>query len=224
MSTQRNVVLLVGSMKKKNSASNFIGNYLLRLLQKKGFKTSIISVDSLLRDKGVALLDNISNSEVIVFSAPLYLDGPPYLLTKAMELIVEHRKNVSKGKPKKFLVITNGGYPESHHNNTVVSIYRQFALKSGFEWLGGLSLGMGAVFSVFIMRKGVFMLPMFSNFNSALEVTAKSVFKGEKISQATIKLIAKPFMPIWLYSFMARTAAKFFAVTNRAENLYYKPY
>ncbi len=223
MNTQRQAFLLVGSLKGPKSTSDFLGAYLLNMLRGKGFKTEKMYINSLFesankRDKFLACLDD---SEVVIFSSPLYIDCEPYLLIKSMETILEHRKNNKGIKKPRLLVISNGGYPEAQHNDTVIPIYRNFAIESGFEWMGGLALGMGAAISVPILRKADLIL---GNVKKSLEITAEAISDCKPIPNRAIDLMSRPLVPVWFYSFVARSIARFFSITNRAWNIYNRPY
>ncbi len=221
MSIQKQAILLVGSLKRTKSTSDFMGSYLLSLLSKNGFQTKKMYIGSLdSKEKRNELLSYLDHSDIVIFSSPLYIDCEPYLVIKAMEAIAEHRKNNKSIKRSLFLVISNGGYPEAQHNNTALSIYHHFASECDFEWAGGLAMGMGAAFSISAVR-GVG--PIIGNLKKAIEITASALSNNKPIPNQAIKLMAKAIVPIWIYSCLARGIARFFSITNGAWNIYLRP-
>jgi hypothetical protein len=138
-----------------------------------------------------------------------------------MEMIAGHRKKSGSDKKRNgFIVITNGGYPEARHNDTVMSIYRNFASDAGFDWLGGLAMGMGAALTVPLVRKTG---PLLVNMRRSLRLAADAVSAGMPLPAESAELMARPLVPVWFYSFMARSVAKFFSVTNGAGSIYSQP-
>lgn len=218
---KKQALLLVGSLKRTNSTSDFLGSYLLNLLDKKGFKTEKIHVSSFFgkEEEKNKFLCAISDSNVMIFSCPLYIDGPPYSVTKAMEIIFEHRKNMHTSKRVNFLVISNGGYPEAHHNETAALIYKNFAMQSNFKWLGSLILGMGATITIVPLR-----MIILAKIKKSLLLAAEFISKAQPIPEDLANVIARPLVPMPFYSFMARAIARFFALTNRAGTIYTRPY
>ena len=81
-------------------------------------------------------------SDILIISSPLYIDSPPYMTIKVMELI---SKNVQAGKISKkkrlLFAISCAGYLEYYHNMTALRIFEQFGKKNGFTWAGGFPIG-----------------------------------------------------------------------------------
>lgn len=222
MNSDKKAFLLVGSLRGSKSTSAFIGEYLLDLLVHKGFRSEKMYINDTIAadDKSNKFMIILNNADVVIFSTPLYIDCEPYLIIKIMEGIVEARRNKEGIKKQRFIVISNGGYPETQHNNTVLPIYRNFALESGFEWSGGLAFGMGAAFSVPLVRKISFMM---RNIKKSLSIVATSILHDKPIPKNAVELMGKPLVPIWAYSAIARGIARFFSITNGAGNIYNMP-
>ena len=220
MNSQKNAILIVGSFRRKRSASEFIGDFLLKELHEKGFLTEkVYTVDLLNSERMVdSFLIKIDNSDIVIISAPLYIDCEPYSVIKAMENIANHRKIANNVKVPQFLAISNGGYPEPHHSDTAIDIYRCFAKEAGFNWAGGLTFGMGAALTVPVL-KSLWAIP----FNNALKFVAKTLAEGKPIPSVYISRIRKTIIPIWMYSFLARSVARFFSLTNGSWDIYKRP-
>ena len=146
MSAPKCFLLLVGSPRGKKSTSESLGNYLLEQLREMGLETEKIWIYPSIKsqEKSSDLISAVDRFDTVIFASPLYVDSLPAPVTETMELIVNHRKTTKMTKKQQLLAISNCGFPEAHHNDTALAIYRLFATESGFEWAGGLALGMGA--------------------------------------------------------------------------------
>ncbi|MBE0467570.1 MAG: hypothetical protein IBX71_10165 [Candidatus Desulforudis sp.] len=132
----------------------------------------------------------------MVLASPLYVDSPPYIVMRTMELIAAHRKATAPvGRPL-FLAISNCGFPEAHHNDTALAIYRRFAREVGLDWAGGLALGAGeSIAGRELAEAG----GMVHKVRRALELSADALADGEAVPPEAVKLMAAPLMPLWLY-------------------------
>lgn len=194
----KRALLLIGSPKPASSTSEAVGDYLLDKLRQydiKGEKIKLIQI--LKQEDGInELISAINNCDILILSSPLYLDSAPAIVTKAMELISNDRIAREHIKRPIMLAICNSGFPEAHQNHTALSIYRHFANASSFEWAGGLALGGGgSIDSRPINSLG----GMVRNVVKSLDLTASAIADGKHIPEEAIKLMAKPFVPHWLY-------------------------
>lgn len=146
----KRVLLLVGSPRGKKSTSTALGSYLLKILHSKGMEPrDTLRLVSAIRtqEKEAHMLEAVEGADIIVLATPLYDDCEPYIVIKAMELIAARRKGMEKAPEsdgsKIFSVIVNCAFPEKHHTETVVRIYRKFAEDVGFLWGGSLSIRSG---------------------------------------------------------------------------------
>lgn len=198
MSKEHYVVILTGSPKPSKSTSESMGNYLIEQLTARGAYAEKIHVCKALRSGQSlsSLLLAIDKADIVVLISPLYVDSLPYPVTKALEIINEHRKKAGPKNNQRLAAILNCGFPEAHQNNTALAICRLFAREAGFEWSGGLALGMGGAIDGQAVEK---FGGMFRNVKRALELTADAIIKGDSVPQEAVGLMAKPFMPKWLY-------------------------
>jgi hypothetical protein len=145
------------------------------------------------KDEGVAeLLDAVDGADLVVLSAPLYVDGAPAAVVKAMSLIAQ-APSTGRGR---LVAISNCGFPEARHNETALAIYRHFARDAGFEWAGGLAVGGGGVF-------GGRSLPeaggMARGMMAALDRAAEALAAGGGVPGEIEEAVARPAVPPWLY-------------------------
>lgn len=200
MNTQKRVLLLVGSPRRPKSTSESLGMYLLDRLNEKGLITEKISIHTSLKsDRGLDnLLSTVDRSDIIILAFPLYVDSLPAPVIKAMELISEHRKTTQETRKQQLLAISNSGFPEASQNATALNICRCFALKLGFEWIGGLALGGGAAIDGRLLKD---LGGMVRNIAKSLDITAVALAEGKPIPQEAVDKMAKPIIPTWLYMF-----------------------
>jgi hypothetical protein len=198
MNTKKRVLLLVGSAKHPHSTSESIGTYLIEKLQGHGFETETLFIHKSLKsdDRRNALLVAANNADIIILAFPLYVDCLPYLVIRTIELIAKNRQKKRNPMEQSLLCIVNSGFPEAHQNDTAIAICRKFASETDFKWVGGLALGAGEV----INGKPLFDVKgMARHVIKSLNLTADALAAGESIPQEAKKLMAKPFIPKWMY-------------------------
>lgn len=218
------VLLIIGSAKKASSTSESIGTYLLEQLKAKGFETEHLFCHRVyLKDRTCKeLLAAVADADIIVLASPLYVDSLPSMVIRCLELIAKERKSKAVTKLQRLVAILNCGFPESHHNNTAISICRCFAKEAKVEWAGGLALGGGEA----INGKPLFKVKgMARNVIKSLELSALALAEGKSIPAEAIDLMAKPLIPGRLYTLIGnigwrRRAKKH----NGSKHLHDQPY
>jgi len=213
MSQRPRVLLLIGSAKRPRSTSESLGDYLLQHLAERGYATQTLFIyRSLATEAGRrTLLAAVDSVELVVLATPLYVDSLPALVTRTLESIAEHRRAGSNSGVPRFVGIVNCGFPEAHHNDTALAICRRFAKETGFQWAGGLALGGGEAINGRPLSK---VKRMARNVIKSLDLTAENLARSETISQEAVALMAKPFVPNWVYVWLGewgwrRRAKKF---------------
>lgn len=201
MTSSKRVLLLVGSPRGKRSTSTVLGTYLLNLLTKQGLGSLASQwIGPVLKsqEKIKKMLEAVDAADIIVVAAPLYDDCQPYIVIKAMELISAHQKNLAKAPDvngeKLFSVIVNCAFPEEHHPQTVVRIYRKFAEDMGFRWGGSLAIRAGETLQG---RKGKTLDDvgsMAKRVKEALALMADSLSKGLPSVDQTLCVIPESFL------------------------------
>ena len=222
MLNDKKALLLIGSPKKKNSTSESLGNYLLEGLHKKGYTFEKLHIISILKDDVEGLFAKVNDADIVIVSAPLYVDSLPSPLIKAFELIGKNRKGMLSFKKQRFISIVNNGFPESFHSNTALKICKIFADNAGFQWLGGLAIGCSpAINGMPIKNLG----GMTRNIVKSLDITIDKIAKNESIPLEAINLVSKEIIPSWLYTLIANRGWKIQARKfNAHKSLYIKPY
>ena len=223
MGVNKRALIIVGSMKGREGASESIANYLSMKLSVKHFLTKKICVGSIFESEKLQydFFSTLEKSDVLIFVSPLYVDSPPYLVSRLMEVIIEHQKEHSYDRKPQLLVISNCGYPESEHNKVALSIYRKFSSETRFHWAGGLALGMGLAFQHNGMQKLSLIFPRFRN---AFEMVADLLAEGRPILDSLEKKLGEKFIPIWLYNVLLGIGIIFITAKNGVRKIDAKPY
>jgi len=200
MNRTKHVLLLVGSPRGKRSTSTAVGTYLLKHLNSK----SLESLDTLWigsaiqsQEKITQMLEAVDSADIVILAAPLYDDCEPYIVIKAMELIAAHRKGTETTRTgsndKIFSVIVNCAFPEEHHIETVIRIYRKFAEDVGFLWGGSLSIRAGEALQGRMGKTLDDVGSMAKRVKQALDRLSESLSSGSPAGDETMNVIPESF-------------------------------
>ena len=199
----KRALLLVGSPRTRKSTSNSLGGYLFDQLGKHNIQTETTYIHTTMysAERTKAMLDAVDAADLVLLAFPLYVDSLPTPVMNALECIAAHRANQSPTKPHQlFAAISNCGFPEPDHNATALAICENFARLTHFEWAGSLALGAGEgmVHGMPLNELDGRVIPL----KKALDLAAESLARGMIIPQEAQALLAKPFIPAWLYRTM----------------------
>ena len=150
-------------------------------------------------ERTAALLAAVDAADIVILAFPLYVDGPPYLVTQALEQIAAHRAGRTDIRHPLFLAIANCGFPEAQHNAIVLAICEQFAAAAGFRWAGGLALGEGGAINGQPLAKAGGMV---HNVVAALDLAAAALAAGEPVPTEAVACMTRPFIPASAYMLM----------------------
>ncbi len=213
----KQTLILVGSAKHPKSTSESLGNYLQKRLEAQGVETYKLKLyqhvfQPSAREK---MLEFMNDSDLWVLTFPLYIDSTPYIVVKWMEWVMENKQRIENLSEKKFLPIVNCGFPEAKHNEVAISICEEFAKEAGLEWLGGLSLGGGESIHGEPLDSKVGMV---RHVTTALDLTAEAVADGLVVPDQAITLMAKSFIPKWVYTLVGEVGWRYRAKQNGMQN------
>ena len=197
MKSQRLALLLVGSAKKPKSTSEALGSYLLERLGEQGYQIEMLQINHILRtDAGYnTLLNATDRANIVVLAFPTYIDSLPASVTKALEIVAEHRRTQGDIS-QRFLAIANCGLPEPQHNYTALEICRLFAREAGYSWAGGLALGGGEALNGLPLKEAGWRA---RNVVRALTLASQALAKDEVVPGEAFELMGKPIVPTWIY-------------------------
>jgi multimeric flavodoxin WrbA len=204
--------LIVGSPKTLSaSTSSVLGNHLLDRLKEHGWETELLTLKPSLctRPGEAALFAAVDQADLLLFAFPLYIDALPFLMTRALELIADHRRMMGQPRPQRLFAISNNGFPESYQNNLALWICRSFAASSGIIWMGGLAMGAGEAISGGqpLKPRSESGFPL-THITGALNTAAEALAQGQAVPDKAIRGIAKnpiPYTPYlvwrWMFTF-----------------------
>lgn len=194
-----NITILIGSPKGKNSASNNIAAYINSQFSERGFNTEIIYlVQRQETGKLSQLIDKTSSSDLIMLIAPLYIDSIPAITINYMEQYYNQQKN-KPGKEQKLMVIFNCGFPEPNQNDLAIAMCKNFAKQTGMEWMGGITIGMGAAFEHQNLNDAG---RMSINLRKGLNMAIDSLIQDRTIPVEAVTTASKPLLPLFLITFI----------------------
>ena len=129
------------SPKRKLSASGFVASLT-------GVFVPGIKKKMKLRTKAdhEAVLKELEDADVVVFSMPLYVDGVPSHVLPFLKEMEKWCKDNNSGIG--VYVIANNGFIEGRQNESLMQIMENFCIRSGLKWCGGLGLGGGVMMNV----------------------------------------------------------------------------
>jgi hypothetical protein len=147
---------------------------------------------------------------------------------EALEHIAVHRASNGKTNVQQtqqlLAAIANCGFPEARHNETALAICASFARQAGFNWANSLALGAGEG-----MVHGMPLNELdgrVSPLKKALDLAAAALAQGQPIPEDAQKLLAKPFIPSWMYRWMGiygwRQQAKQFGMEKELKRQPYR--
>ncbi|MFN8381919.1 MAG: NAD(P)H-dependent oxidoreductase [Anaerolineales bacterium] len=195
----RRALLLVGSPRTRKSTSTALGDYLFEQMNEYGVETQTIQIYTSInsRERMQKLYDALDTADLVVLAFPLYVDSLPAPVISALEKIATHRKE--HPTQSRFAAISNCGFPEAHHTSTALAICFEFARSTSFEWMGSLALGggQGLVGGIPLKDLDGRAIPI----KNSLNMAAAALAAGEAIPEEARDLLAKPFIPNWLYRF-----------------------
>ena len=217
-------VLLVGSPRGEKRASRALGKRLLAGIAERGAVVEIHSIYGAWASeaKMAALLDAVDAAKLVVFAFPLYVDHLPALVVRLCERIAARRGGQRPAARPRLAALVQCGFPETIQNQPAIDIMRRFAELAGFEWAGGLAMGMGGAVEGRLAGKPSGML---RNVVRGLDLAAAALAEGNPIPPEAVEAFGRSLMPTRLYFAVAnlnwkRTARK----TGRGIDLYARPY
>lgn len=199
MSKLKNVLILIGSPKAQRSASNNFASYLEDKFHMKGVETDkIYIVRHQNPEKMEEMVNKASAYELIIMVNPLYIDSIPAITINFMEQFCVFKNSMietQNSKKQKLLAIFNSGFPEPHQNDVAVRMCENFAEQTNMEWVGGITIGMGAAFeSRGFEDVGV----MSRNLRKGMDLIIDSISQNDQIPPEAVRIASKPLMPLFL--------------------------
>jgi len=143
------------------------------------------------------LVSSVDRADLLLLVFPLYVDALPFLVTRALEVIADHRRVTHQGLPLRLSVLLNNGFPEAHHNTLALAICHRFSVQSGVRWAGGLAMGAGEALSSgqSLTSRNRSVLPV-KHVIQALNMTAAYLAEGQPLPSEAMTMIARSPIPL----------------------------
>ena len=141
------VALINGSPKFKDSASESLIYSFMRA-EYSEIECKVIGFNR--QSAADDLVSELSNCDSWVFFFPVYVDGVPGHLLSCLEQLASNR-DISKGK---FVcAVTNCGFSDGEQGEYCMNIIRNWAVRSGNVWGGGIGIGEGGALPELLKHK-----------------------------------------------------------------------
>ena len=184
------VILLNGSMRSVNGNSAKLARTLSDRLSS---ETEIIDLRSYLKDMD-ALISRLDGSQAIVLCVPLYVDGLPSQVIKLMEQMEKRGAG-----NKRIYLLANMGLYESSQLDNLFGAVKQWCLKTGSEYCGGLGISAGELMGT-LMESIPFSRGTTKKASQGMDHLVRSIDNAEAMAD----IYAEPFaFPRWLYVWIA---------------------
>lgn len=136
------IALISGSPKVKDSASDYILQELKPFL---GQDANIISEYYFRKPQLSAKeIEQLTESNILVFAFPLYVDGIPSHLLKCLIQLQKTFKNINRNDILVYSLV-NCGFYEGYQNKLAIEMMENWCTKSGLRWGQGLGIGAGGM-------------------------------------------------------------------------------
>ncbi len=191
---KRNALIISCSPRAEKGSSNAIAKYLIDKLNFNGVSTDKVILSKEIKDES-RIVDHLDKSDVIVLSLPIYENSVPGLVVQLFELIYQFRNKLSV-REKQIFVITNSGFAEVSANQSAIEVCRLFADEMGFDWLGGIAVAPGMLFTEDNLYKSK---RIYKKLIKSLDMIAESISNNRKIPEEAFALVSKPFFNLYLY-------------------------
>ena len=215
MTDHKHVVLLVGSPKGLEAGSSVrLGRVITDGLEEAGWQCDAFHLHAAARTEEAMseLVASIEVANLVVLSAPLYVDGLPAPVIRALHGIAAHRAGSNNGNMPRFLSIINCGFVEPWQNEGAQRMLQLFCLQARFESVGALSLGAAGT-----MNKKV---------RKAFDLVVEALGKGLRVPDSVYELTRGRLIPQFLYilggNMMWRRQAKANGVRDQLKAQPYK--
>jgi NAD(P)H-dependent FMN reductase len=189
----QNILILDGSPKNQNSTTTILADFLAGKLLHGHIETRRKKISSCTASEENIqdFINDVQASDLIFLIFPLYVDGPPYNVIHAMELMKAHLTDREQNSRKAFMALCQSGM-EVHKNRVALQICECFAKDLGFRLKGTFALGFGGVLNGASLTS---LNRLTRNVQKALTLVADSIIRGEDIPADVHHLLAKPLMP-----------------------------
>lgn len=155
------------------------------------------------KDDMAGLLEKVVRSDIVVFATPVYADNVTGImktfidrmipavdpLVKRVEGETVHLKRY--GAYPKMVVISNSGFPEQTHFQTLRLYFRRLSRNMHSEVIGEIYRGGGAILRV----KNPLLKPVLRSYMKLLRKAGEEIVREGRLSEKTMDELEKPLVP-----------------------------
>ena len=154
-------------------------------------------------DDMAELLDKVVQSDIIVFATPVYADNVTGILKMFIDRMIpaiDPRVERVQGETvhlkrydryPKTVVISNSGFPEQTHFQTLRLYFRRLARNMHSEVIGEVYRGGGGILNA----KHPLLKPIVQSYMKLLRKTGEEVVREGSLSEKTMEMLEKPLVP-----------------------------
>ena len=192
-----NALILLGSPKRMTGASANLGNYIGGRLKADGLAVETMAAYGIAESTEDLehLMESLDRADLLLVSFPLYWDTLPSGLTEAFLKIIEMKERLGN-KKRSLAAVCNCGFPESSNCHGALRSVELFGQRMGMEFLGGMAIGQGGVLGDGRLEDS----SLFKKNLARLGIAAGHLSKGERVPEAVIEELGRPFIPRFLYT------------------------
>lgn len=156
------------------------------------------------KDDMAGLLERFCDAEVIVLATPVYIDNVTGLMKNFLDRLIplalpyfekdqtgQCRHAFRRNLPKKFVVVSNCGFPEQSHFEVVRLWARRMMRNFGGELAGEIYRGGGELFRSPVMRES----PLAEDYRAVLRQAGREVGAGGAMATETSRALEQPIVP-----------------------------
>lgn len=155
------------------------------------------------KDDMAELLDKVIKSDIVVFATPVYADNVTGIMKTFIDRMipaVDPRVKREKGetvhlkryeKYPKIIVISNSGFPEQTHFQTLRLYFRRLSRNMHSEVIGEIYRGGGPI----LQAKNPLLKPVLHAYMKQLRKAGEEVVREGRLSEKTMEKLEKPLIP-----------------------------
>jgi len=154
------------------------------------------------------LLEKFASSDLVIFATPVYIDNVTGLMKNFMDRMIpisnphfdkdetgECKHTFRQKLPRKFIVVSNCGFPEQTHFQVIRLLARRMMRNFDGEIVGEIYRGGGEMFREAFMRESPFVQP----YRELLHKAGQEVVEQGRISEETTAALEQPLVPDAMY-------------------------
>ena len=155
------------------------------------------------KDDMAELLERVIQSDIVVFATPVYADNVTGIMKMFIDRLipaVDPRVERVKGetvhlkryeKYPKTIVISNSGFPEQTHFQTLRLYFRRLTRNMHSEVIGEVYRGGGSV----LKAKHPLLKPIVQSYRKLLQKAGEEVVREGRLSEETMEKLERPLVP-----------------------------